>query len=304
MTELELYRNFVAIVRAGSVSGAGRARSLTQPAVSQQLAALEEIVGLRLFRRTRKGMLPTARGKALYSQLSEPIDWLERVTRSLRGQRILSGTAPVRIGASPDYFHAVVLKRLKDANLQFIVTFGEGKDLLLQLEAGVFDAVISTQMPASRTLQHWITGEHQFVLAGSVDLRRPKKIKTLSDLGVWLATLPWVSYSLDLPITRRFWQQSLGRRFDAKLAFVIPDLRTVVRSVELGFGVSILPDYLFENAHEERRVHELWRIRSLIPSERCCVAVRDADSDRPDIRRLIERLAAQNLRPAIEPVNQ
>ncbi len=291
MTDLELYRNFVAIVRAGSVSGAARSRNLTQPAISQQLAALEEVVGVQLFRRTRKGMITTERGKALYGQLMEPIDSLDRVTRSLRGQRVVSGTAPLRLGTSPDYLQSIALERLKNLGLRFVVAFSDPKDLLLQLEAGAFDAVISTQVPTARTLQHWLTSEHQFVLAASVDVKKPRKVNTPSLLGNWLATLSWVSYSLDLPVTRRFWQQALGRRFDAKLTLVIPDLRAVFRAVELGFGISILPDFIFQSGRDAGTVHEIWPIRSLIPTERYFLSVREFDADRPEIQRLVSLLS-------------
>jgi len=291
MTELELYRNFVAIVRAGSVSGAARSRHLTQPAISQQLAALEEVAGVQLFRRTRKGMISTERGKALYAQLMEPIDSLERVTRSLRGQRIVSGSTPLRLGTSPDYLQSVALPKLQSAHLRFTVAFGDPKDLLLQLETGAFDAVISTQPPTARTLQHWVVSEHHFVLAASVKVKKPKRVKTLPALGAWLASLSWLSYSLDLPITRRFWQQALGRRFDAKLALVIPDLRAVLHAVELGYGVSILPDFIFQDGYDAGKVHELWPIRSLIPSERWFLSIREVDGDRPDLKQFIDLLS-------------
>ena len=49
MADLNWYRNFLAVYRLGSVSGAAKARNLTQPAVSQQLGALEASVGEPLF---------------------------------------------------------------------------------------------------------------------------------------------------------------------------------------------------------------------------------------------------------------
>ncbi len=49
----------VAIVRLGSVGAAASAVSLTQPAVTQGLARLERQLGMQLFERTPKGMIPT-----------------------------------------------------------------------------------------------------------------------------------------------------------------------------------------------------------------------------------------------------
>src|SRR5437016_4597507 len=84
MISLEWYRNFISIYRAGSVSAAARDRNISQPAVSQQLASLEEFLGAPLFDRTARGMIPTARGRTLYIELFEAMDRLERVTRSLK----------------------------------------------------------------------------------------------------------------------------------------------------------------------------------------------------------------------------
>lgn len=84
MADFNWYRNFLAVYRAGSVSGAARQRNLTQPAVSQQLAALEASVGEALFVRTPRGMRPTERGNALYTQTVESLDRLERISRGLK----------------------------------------------------------------------------------------------------------------------------------------------------------------------------------------------------------------------------
>src|SRR5690606_40980576 len=64
--DFEWYRSFVAIYRAGSVSAAAASRHLTQPALSQHLAALEAEVGEPLFHRRPRKMVPTERGIALY----------------------------------------------------------------------------------------------------------------------------------------------------------------------------------------------------------------------------------------------
>jgi DNA-binding transcriptional LysR family regulator len=54
---------FEAVLAHGSVSGAARAVHLSQPAVSQAVAALERGVGGKLFERTGRGMSPTAAGR-------------------------------------------------------------------------------------------------------------------------------------------------------------------------------------------------------------------------------------------------
>jgi LysR family nitrogen assimilation transcriptional regulator len=54
----------VTVAEAGSVTGAARLLHMVQPAVTRQIRALEEELGVPLFDRTRHGMIPTAEGES------------------------------------------------------------------------------------------------------------------------------------------------------------------------------------------------------------------------------------------------
>jgi len=66
MSDTEWLRSFLAVYRAGSVTDAAYHRGISQPAVSQHLAALERAVGSRLFVRKPGGVEPTSQGRDLY----------------------------------------------------------------------------------------------------------------------------------------------------------------------------------------------------------------------------------------------
>ena len=68
--ELTPLKTFLVVADHGHVTRAARALHLTQPAVSAQLAKLEEEVGERLFDRTPKGVVLTHAG-ALFRQFVE-----------------------------------------------------------------------------------------------------------------------------------------------------------------------------------------------------------------------------------------
>src|SRR5579872_4184538 len=55
----DLYRSFLGVLREGSLSGAARALSLTQPTVGRHIAELEEALGGVLFTRSQSGLVPT-----------------------------------------------------------------------------------------------------------------------------------------------------------------------------------------------------------------------------------------------------
>jgi len=64
--DIRQLRYFVQIVESGSLSKASRQLYIAQPALSQQLAKLEDQVGKPLLHRSSKGVSPTENGLALY----------------------------------------------------------------------------------------------------------------------------------------------------------------------------------------------------------------------------------------------
>jgi len=61
----DLYRSFLAVMRAGSLSGAARALGASQPTLGRQVAALESRLGAVLFTRSPGGLIPTETALAL-----------------------------------------------------------------------------------------------------------------------------------------------------------------------------------------------------------------------------------------------
>jgi DNA-binding transcriptional LysR family regulator len=55
----DLCRAFLAVMRAGSLSGAARELGLTQPTIGRQIEELEAQLGVPLFTRSRHGVVPT-----------------------------------------------------------------------------------------------------------------------------------------------------------------------------------------------------------------------------------------------------
>src|SRR5580698_4345223 len=109
MAAPEWLRTFVAIYRAGSVSGGAALRNLSQPAASQQLAALERRIGLPLFVRTPQGVEPTRRGRELHAQVADSLDRLEQVLVGLDGGPARGVAPAIRFGSSAEFFSYAVV---------------------------------------------------------------------------------------------------------------------------------------------------------------------------------------------------
>jgi DNA-binding transcriptional LysR family regulator len=243
MVNLEWYRSFVAIYRSGTVSGAALVLHLTQPAVSQHLAALESALGQQLFQRLPRKMLPTAEGQILYTQVIAAIEQLEAVAD--RSLPVVSQT--LRLGTPPEFFADRLLPRLQQKS-RYRITFGLAADLVEQLLAGKLDAVIATQKIAKSDLEYQLIAEENFWLVAPPNALMPIDSTIingdLTTLEQWLKTQPLIAYSEELPIIRRFWRMVFGRRLDIVPAVVLPDLRMIRESISAGLGFSVLPDYL------------------------------------------------------------
>src|SRR5262249_51340723 len=55
----------IAVAQSGNMAKAARQLAISQPVVSKTIADLENILGIRLFDRTRRGVEPTLYGRAL-----------------------------------------------------------------------------------------------------------------------------------------------------------------------------------------------------------------------------------------------
>jgi DNA-binding transcriptional LysR family regulator len=250
MVNLEWYRSFIAVYRVGTVSGAAIQLHLTQPAVSQHLAALESALATALFQRTPRRMIPTENGIRLYNQIADAIERLESV-----GSRIsLTTTFPlIRLGAPQEFFTEKILQNisLSDSN-RYSLKFGLSPELIEQLIQGNLDFVISTVKIKKTDLVYQPVFKENFWLVGSNDLEVPND-QNLSMLENWLKTQPIIAYSEDLPIIRRFWRVVFGKRIDVNPQLIIPDLRGIRQAVAYGLGCSVLPDYLCEHWVQESR---------------------------------------------------
>lgn len=78
-------RAFVAIHETGSLSGAAQRLALTQPAVSLLLRELEAKLGVRLFDRTTRAVLPTEAAAEAYAHAMRVLGDLQDMTQSLSG---------------------------------------------------------------------------------------------------------------------------------------------------------------------------------------------------------------------------
>ncbi len=198
MIDFEWYRSFIYIYKFNSVSEAARTRIMTQPAMSQHLASLEAEVGEPLFLRKSRKMIPTERGKALYSQLAPLVESLETATLHLK-----SISSPVqsviRIGSAMEAFHEMILPKLQELNMSTVFYFDTADQLLELLKEDVVDVIITSKKFHASGIEYIPFFEEEFVITTPKELEIEESINDMQR-EQWLTSQNWLSYGLDLPI--------------------------------------------------------------------------------------------------------
>ena len=178
-------------------------------------------------------MEPTRRGRELLAEVGDSLDRLEPVLAGLDGGSLARLTRPVRFGSSAEFF-AHALPVLFDPGRELAgltARFGPDDRADPQVEAGELDLVVTSTAIGRRALASTPIGSKRFVLVAAPALAPDGPVGTLEELGSWLVRRPWVAYSAELPLTRRFWVSSLDRAFAGSLRLVAPDLRVVAEAV-------------------------------------------------------------------------
>ncbi len=103
--------SFVAVARAGSFTRAAAKLGVSQSALSQTIRGLEDRVGLRLFARTTRSVLPTEAGARLLATIGPRLDGIESDLEALRELRD-KPAGNIRITASEHAANSILLPQL------------------------------------------------------------------------------------------------------------------------------------------------------------------------------------------------
>ena len=142
--DLRILRYFLAVAEEGNITRASERLHVSQPALSTQLAALEDELGQKLFERGARGIELTEKGIALRRRADDLVDLAERIEAEIKSgdSDELSGTISIGAGETPAFrFVARAAKELRRANprLNFSVSSGNGEDILAHLLEGTLD---------------------------------------------------------------------------------------------------------------------------------------------------------------------
>jgi DNA-binding transcriptional LysR family regulator len=233
---------FEAAARHQSYTKAADELAVTQSAVCRQIAGLEDFLGMRLFRRSRRGVALTEAGAAYSRAVATRLNEVERDTLSLMARGADGGTLELAVVPTfgtkwllprlPEFMqrHPGVQVNLSSRTVPFLfegtgldaaIHAGEGKwpgteAVFLMPEALV--AVCSPRLLArGKTL-------------GKADWRRQRLLQQSTRPDVW-----------------RLWFASMGLQVEGDLAGPRMELFSMLTEAAIqGMGIALVPPFLVE----------------------------------------------------------
>jgi LysR family hydrogen peroxide-inducible transcriptional activator len=247
----------VAVAELRSFHRAAERCHVSQPSLSAQLAALEEALGVKLFERSSRRVLPTPPGEELLARarkvLVEADDLVEAASRL--GDP-LSGT--LRVGVIPTispYLLPEIAAPLRRAfpRTTFVWVEDETATLVASLAEGRIDAAIVALEADLGDVEHEVVAKDPFVLAAPAghELTAGKKPLKPSDLAGADVLL--------LDDGHCFREQALSfcsRAKTTELDVRATSLATLAQMVAGGAGVTLLPALALpiENRNEQLEI--------------------------------------------------
>lgn len=230
---------FEAAARHASFTEAANELALTQSAVCRQIAGLEAFLDLKLFRRSRRGVILTEAGTAYQRLVTRQLDQIERDTLNLMNRRGKGGT--LELAVVPTFGTRWLLPRLPRFAQQH-------PDITLNLSSRtrpfLFD---DTEMDAAIYAGdgNWPGAVTTQLMAESlVPVCSPALIAPHQSLTPQqLARLPLLQQSTR-PYAWRLWFESIGHVPGNEL--VGPRYELFFMSLQaaiVGLGVALVPEY-------------------------------------------------------------
>jgi len=237
--------SFVKIVDVGSITRASDILHIAQPALSQQVSALETALKRKLLTRSKQGVVPTAAGRALYQHAQVILRQVELATAAVA----VGGRAPagrVTVGLAPLTSGSVLaLPLLREVRRQFadIVLYVNqhfGGVLSEAIMTGRMDMayIYDTGPRRGVELQPVLTEQLFVVGAADADLGDPATgTVALADLQSVPLLLPVPIHTVRQAVDQAFGQASLTPVVVAELDSVV----IMMQAVREGLGAAILP---------------------------------------------------------------
>lgn len=245
-------RAFVSIVEKGTFSAAARAAGVSQPAVSLQIQALEEYLGVDLLDRRTKKVQLTEAGKLFYptalqivSQVENAQHQLEELGESVKGRLSVGGST-----IPGEYVLPKILGRFKKEypDVSITLKIGDTGEITEQIISGELQVGLIGAKPAAGqvTAQPFLHDELVFIVPVGHELSQ-KRTVTLNELR----EVEFISRERGSG-TRKTIEDYLAKQGsdleDMNVVMELGSTEAVINAVSAGLGTSITSKWAAERS--------------------------------------------------------
>ncbi|KAB8184227.1 LysR family transcriptional regulator [Microbispora catharanthi] len=244
MLKPEHLRTLREVVQLGSFAAAANRLGYTSSAVSQQMAALERQIGVRLFERSAHSVLPTGAAEVLARHAATVLSDMERMIATVQAVH-RNSERRIHLGIFPSFADVLtgVLGRMEDRDRAGVrVTVGESSQLIPRLGAGgEMDAAIVYQVGNSGLSwpsalgRRWIAEDrYKVVLPAQWGDLAPHRAEQLVDL-------PWIMHHPGSSDASFFEGVFARWSLHPRVAGYSDDFKITLAMIEAGMGAALVP---------------------------------------------------------------
>jgi LysR family nitrogen assimilation transcriptional regulator len=239
---LRQLRYFVAAVDSGSISQAAIFLSIAQPAVGQQIAEMEALLGAPLLARTARGVRPTEVGERIYAQAQTILRQIGQLPTLARAPTPdLAGTVSLGLVSSlAARLTAPLLLAARSRHPQLRLRIIEGTSVTIREQVNLLRVdlgLVFESKPAPGVIRQPLFRQRLYAFEPGDAQAEDGPPISLKDLAQRPLVLPSAPNAIRNALDRAF----AKRGVDPDLAAETTSLSGLLSAVDAGLGATVLP---------------------------------------------------------------
>ena len=247
MLDVHRLRIFVFVARLGSFTRAAAVLHMTQPTISQQVAALESELGVHLIDRNTRKMRLTTSGEVLFSYGERLLKLADEALAAVRNEAGLA-KQQLKLGVGhtlATYILPDVLSRYRTLHSDYRVRLvvGNTGELLSKLSSGEIDiALVGSPAEHPDIESKAFMQDHLVVIVSPQDEWAAYQSVTLDQISTRVLLTREPGSALYTTVSRLFGEDRLSH----VETILLGETEAIKRSVELGLGVALIQKIAIE----------------------------------------------------------
>ncbi len=240
---LQQLRYLIAAFEHGSFSAAAESLYLSQPSLSEQVRRLEDELGVELFHRVGRGLVPTVAGITLRDHAVTVLASVEEARASVSAVRELrGGTATFGTWGTARYYPGTEIVadfRARYPGVRVRIVGQNSTEVVSMVRSGELEAGMIALPIDDRGLDVRPVMDDELVLASAhpEHLRAPVTIEDVATFPLVLSESTW---GAEDPTRRQLVEQAQRAGVDVDPEIDVEDIEAALELVALGHGATIV----------------------------------------------------------------